>query len=821
MRLTFSRYVLFIVASILAVAFPISAGEIELVVRDENGAPIARAAVGLRLVDPQTRWSFPLRGESDLSGRVTFSGAEPGQYKISLHGETAKVFVAPDANPRVPLPQITLAPGEERVRAELELWRGVPFFCGVDFDSRDTRNVVAHLEEVDLGTQLELRLPDGAARSRLLVPGRWQMRVDPPPGFLLTDVTVNGRSVAGSEAFVELEPGDPPAHVTWYYSARARLHGKVTFAGAKVGVAVAAHLVEPGPWIDAVEERGGSVYEMLYAGVDNRGEYEMVLPDGRWEVRAVGASVAGSEPEVVDLNIAPGEVRRQDFEVWDKEGNGGSSYMTVKARGPEGEWLRRATIELWPLDPDRRSDAPTAREHAEYAFSRFRDVPAGDWIVGAAAEGFIEGTAEVPGFDPDDESRETIKVRLRRGATVHAVVDDDEGERVPDVQFRMERLDPMPENVVQDAAVVERITAPEAKSDTTGHAWMRGVWPGRYRLRGTVGGRLEATRFVRFREDGRLTESVEVDLGDGQEIEIEAELVAAARVTGHLVCSDGRPMPGLVSLVTVPAEFDTADMDSAAMVDAAKIQIDELPLRGSLHDGFAAGPMEQGYYYLGFRPEGYDRWTWVPGEENPAVATHVQASIGDPTDVGTVKVDCGPAVKIAPRVTGDEPLPDLRKRPPHKKIVTAMGTLERGGEKRKVREVTVDLYTDHVVVRGLPEGTGRIDLMLLNRFFRPGPQLEVSVEDEFDRGRIVGTFPVVKGIGGVLRVADAAAAAVRVTAADGVNRIEEFDRGRVEVPSLEAGTYEVELCPDLACLESSHRWPAVEVEAHRIVELTR
>ncbi len=820
MRLTLSAYVI-VAASILAVASPTSAGEIELVVRDENGAPISRATVGLKQVDPQTRWSFPLRGESDVSGRITFSGAEPGQYKISLHGETAKVFVAPDGNPRVPPPQITLAPGEERVRAELELWRGVPLFCGVDFDSRDTRNVVAHLEEIDLGTRLELRLPDGAARSRLLLPGRWQMRVDPPPGFLLTDVTANGRSVEGSQAFVELKPGDPPAHVTWYYSARAWLHGKVTFAGVKVGVAVAAQLVEPGPWIDAVEERGGSVYEMLHAGVDNRGEYEMVLPDGRWEVRAVGANVARSEPEVVDLYIARGEIRRQDFEVWDKEGEGGSSSMMVWVEGPTGERIRGVTMELWPLDPNRRSDAPTAREHMDYAYGRFRDVPAGAWIVGAATEGFIEGTVEVPEFDPDNEKRETIKVRLRRGATVHAVVDDDEGERVPDVQFRMERLEPMPETVVQDAAVLERIKAPEAKSDTTGHAWIRGIWPGGYRLSGTVGGSLEATRFVRFREDGGLVDSVQVDLGNGQEIEIEAELVAAARVTGHLVCSDGRPMPGLVSLVAVPAHFDTVDMDSAALVDEAKMQIDELPLRGSLHDGFAAGPMEQGYYYLGFRPEGYDRWTWVPGEENPAAATHVQASIGDPTDVGTVKIDCGPAVRIAPRVVGDEQLPDLRKRPPHKKIVTATGILDRDGEKRKVREVAVDIYKDHVVVRGLPEGTGRIDLTLLNRFFRPDPELEVAVEDEFDRGRTFGTFPVVKGIGGVLRVADAAAAAVRLTAADGVARIEELDRGRVEVPSLEPGAYEVELCPDLACTESSHRWRAVEVEAHQVVELTR
>ncbi len=809
------------VASVFAAVSPASAGEIELVVRDENGAPIARAAVGLQQVDPQTRWSFSLRGESDVSGHITFSGADPGQYKISLHGETAKVYVAPHGNPRVPPPQITLAPGEERVRAELELWRGVPLFCGVDFDSRDTRNVDAHLEEIDLGTQLELRLPDGAARSQLLLPGRWQMRVDPPPGFLLTDVTVNGRSVEGSQAFVELQPGDAPAHVTWYYSARAWLHGKVTFAGAKVGVAVAAQLVEPGPWIDAVKERGGSVYELIYAGVDNRGEYEMVLPDGRWEVRAAGPNVARSEPEVVDLYISPGEVRRQNFEVWDKEGEGGSSSMMVRVEGPTGERIRDVTFELWPLDPNRRSDAPTAREHVDYAFARFRDVPAGDWIVGAASEGFIEGTVEVPGFDPDDKKREPITVRLRRGATVHAVVDDDEGERVPDVQFRMERLDPMPERVVRDAAVVARITAPEAKSDTTGHAWIRGIWPGRYRLSGTVGGSLEASRFVRFREDGRLIDSVEVDLGDEQEIEIEAELVAAARVTGHLVCSDGRPMPGLVSLVAVPAHFDTVDMDSAALVDEAKTQIDELPLRGSLHDGFAAGPMEQGHYYLGFRPEGYDRWTWVPGEENPAAATHVQASVGAPTDVGTVKIDCGPAVRISPRVTGDEPLPDLRTRPHHKRIVTATGDLDKEGMERKVREVTVDIYKDHVVVRGLPEGTGRIDLTLLNRFFRPDPELEVVVEAEFDRGRIVETFPVVKGIGGVLRVADTAAAAVRVTADDGVARIEELDRGRVDVPSLEPGTYEVELCPDPACAESSRRWPVVEVEAYQVVELTR
>ena len=50
-----------------------------------------------------------------------------------------------------------------------------------------------------------------------------------------------------------------------------------------------ARLIEPGAWIDAVRERGGSAYETVSAGVDSRtGLYEMELPDGAWEVRPEG-----------------------------------------------------------------------------------------------------------------------------------------------------------------------------------------------------------------------------------------------------------------------------------------------------------------------------------------------------------------------------------------------------------------------------------------------------------------------------------------------------------------------------------------------------
>jgi len=374
--------------------------------------------------------------------------------------------------------------------------------------------------------------------------------------------------------------------------------------------------------------------------------------------------------------------------------------------------------------------------------------------------------------------------------------------------------------VMRDPGTVARVLAPHADSDATAHVWIRGVWPGRYRLSGGAAAEGAATRFVRFKSGKSLVETLELDLLDAAQTDVEAVLVPAAGVTGHLVCGDGHPLPGLVSIAAVTAGFDPVDADPAALVRDATLTLEKVPLRGTLHDEFTAGPLETGAYLVAFRPEGFERWTWAPGGEHPAGAASIGLRTGAPTDLGTIEVDCGPAIELTPRVASGEPLPDLREGTTHEKVALVSGTLVDGERERVVRDAIVDAYRDRVILRGLPPGRGRLDATLRNRFFLPAPQVETALEGEFDRGRLVRGSPAVASIGGALRVSGSTALAVRVLAPDGSARIQALALGRVEVPSLPAGSYRVELCADAACATGAPAPLGVELAPRRITDVT-
>jgi hypothetical protein len=472
------RLVTFTTLVSAAVASQAAAGIVEIVLRDENGAAVPRATVELRdssgTVDYRVRHS----GEADAAGRVAFTGVEPGSYRVTLRGDALLEFVAPEDNPRVAAPRITLTEGDELVRAEVELWRGARVNCRVVFDGLEVRNVTVRFREVDEGSRFEETVyKDVGALEQLLLPGRWEIALDPPPGFLLRDVEVDGVSFAGSVVMLELAHGAPPSHVAWYFAEPARLFGRVTFADEEIDVRVQAELLEPGPWIEAAIARGGSEYRLVTAGVDVRGDYSMVLPAGRFSVKATGPEVDECDPPIVELTLAAGEERRQDFHV---RGAGSGGALMVRVRSPEGKQVEGAVVEVWPLVPEPNREQPVARGASLPFSAMIRDVPAGDWRVAAAREGFLEGSSEFRGFDPEeDPSKRTVTVVLREGAAFHGLAFHEGRRPAPGIGFALERLDEPPPCIVREPELVARALAPRTDSDATGHAWMRGLWPGR------------------------------------------------------------------------------------------------------------------------------------------------------------------------------------------------------------------------------------------------------------------------------------------------------------------------------------------------------
>ena len=401
----------------LSLGLPALAGTIEVTVRDEHGAAFAGVGVRLRLPDAPNRWSWLQAGESDPGGKVVFTGLAAGQYVVETYG--GRDHVAPRDNPFASRPAATLESEDDTVAVELELWRGGLLVCRVEVHGAEIRSATVRVREIDYGHETMLRLPDGDERERRLVPGHWELSLDPIPGFLLTDVEIDGRSIAGHRPLVELESLTRPTFITWHLTARAELGGRVTFKGPRVGVAVVAELVEPGPWYPAVQARGGSRFERVRAGIDNRGRYEMVLPDGRWRVRAVGDQVLESQPEIADLSLTEGELGRLDFDVTTEEG-AGSSYLMVSVFDPDGKRLDNATVEVWPFEPADRGEEPVASKRAARGSVLVRGLDAGDYVVAAAREGYVEGNTPLRPFDPEDEDSRRVRVTLSHGAVVHS-----------------------------------------------------------------------------------------------------------------------------------------------------------------------------------------------------------------------------------------------------------------------------------------------------------------------------------------------------------------------------------------------------------------
>jgi hypothetical protein len=297
-----------------------------------------------------------------------------------------------------------------------------------------------------------------------------------------------------------------------------------------------------------------------------------------------------------------------------------------------------------------------------------------------------------------------------------------------------------------------------------------------------------------------------------------AFLVPASEVTARLTCAGGEPMPDLVTVMAVEEAHDLEQQAEEGLLEIAAFVAEEQPLTGRLRDTLTVGPLEEGAYYLAVQPAGFDRWTWALGIEDPGEAAILQVEPGEPVEVGTLAVDCGPAIRLDPLVTSDAGLPDFRSVNPRERTLWVEGVVTRPDGEKKISRSIVESYETHLIVRGLPEGEARLEIRLLHPHFLPVPELTVRVEQTLERGRTVRLAPAIADVGGSLRVSSERGAAVRLTGPAGeeiASRPVSLFEGAVELPSLIPGDYEVELCADEACEQVLTTWNAVRIKSLR------
>jgi hypothetical protein len=798
------------------------AGGVVVIVRDTAGAPVTGERLTLHppLEPGETPWSQRIRersvsGSTGRDGRALFEGLLPGQYTVSFVSLSNPRLVEPERNPYATMPVATVAEGEGLATLEVVLETGITVVCRMEADSSVPVFGTIGLREVDH----EFRRTEGIGNvddeEYVLVPGRWELVLEPPDGFLLRDVEVDGQSIQDHRVTLELEASGLTHFVMWRLAPpTAELKGSVRFQGPRAGVEIHARLLEAGSWIEGV--RAGSQYDAAVAGVDPRtSRYSVMVQDGRWELKAVGDRIVSANPESAVVFLPPGGVENVDFVV---ETKGSGSEIEVRVLDPRRKSVGGATVEVRALN-DAPPDAEPLRRAQTYGTGTvcIPDLPAGDLAVAAGHPNYLDAETEVREFDPEGGTRE-VEVQLRMGATLHVTAADSDDRSVSGVRLELVRMDGGPQIKISDPELVATTLRKQASTDATGHAWMRGIWPGPYRLTGRLEGSSSTTGFVRILDHDQPVEELEIALTEAEERELRARVLPAASFQARLHCSRGQPLPGKASVAVVPASVALEALDAEDWMEESELVLEDVPLTEEKHDVIGVGPLEEGAYRLAVRPSGHDRWTWALGTERASEGAILHGTPGEPVDLEALPIDCGPAIAIRLGVAGDGPVPSLSLVHPRYDTFSIAGAVSNDSGENTVDHAVVDAYADRLVVRDLPEGSATLRIGLRHPYFLPSPWITIPLQATLERGRTIDTRWMSAAFGGALVVVHPAAA-VRVSGAKIAPRVVPLQDGRVEIPSLVPGLYRLELCSDAACKRVIETRDGLEVVALKTTEV--
>jgi hypothetical protein len=808
---------------LIAGAIAAMAGTVEVVLRDENGAPLAGESVAVHPPLPEGQIFWPSnqdrvwRGVTDRKGVVVISGLPPGPYTATLSLRTPGI-VPPQDNPLAPVPTVTLATALGRVRLEIEAWHGAPVVSRVAVHRGDIEVVRVRAREIDHGFPLQRGIRVDKDDERILAPGRWDLTLDPPAGYLLIDLEIDGRSVEGHVASVETEPFGAARFVTWHITAPAAIVGRVTFDGPRTAATVVARLIEPGPWIEAVSRRGGSVYRVVQAGPDLQDDYELELPDGLWEVGIGGDGVVSADPARVELAVPAGGEVRQDFRVQTEDEDEGG-MLVVEVLDPEGGEVAGATVEVWHEDVTMRGDEPLARETTErYLPTVIRGLPAGNYVIAAGHPRYAEGRAGLEEFDPDQKKTAHRIVTLRQAATLHAVTADGDGEPVEGIPLLLSRTGPMPEMMITEPRLAVAAASARGATDATGHAWIEGIWPGAYELTTDPEVSGDPGRFVRFVDGDQPVESLELFFAGADEQGAEITVLPAASFEVRLQCAGDLPLPGAASAAVLRAPADEDRIEGGRWMERSVLRLDDVPLVGRIRDTLVVGPLEADAYHVAIRPTGHQRWTWAMGTERFVDAAMLTAGPGEPTRLGTLEIDCGPAIRLEPRSGDGNPLPPLESIARRREGVTLTGTVIHQGRSISVAKAAVDAHPDALVIRELPEGEAELEIGLSHPCFVP-PVVRVPLRAELQRGKTEQLAPLIPVIGGVIHLEGETGCGARLTHPGGKQDRRQVETGRIAFENLLPGIYHLELCADASCEVVLRSWDRVEVAPMATVKL--
>lgn len=642
------------------------------------------------------------------------------------------------------------------------------------------------------GAQRALSMDRNGIGTLVLEPGLWQVLPGLPEGVAWASIEVDGRPWTGPDLRFET-PGEGRVYdVTLEFVAPGRLAGRVSIDGPSRQVLVVATLERAGPW----QAPGASLpwaQEMKIAtGLERDGSYARDLAEGTWLVTVTGPKVVEVDPPSIRVEIGRGTESTASFRVRTADAEGPKGTFVVRVLDPDGRPVPAAPVEVRALVDEAPSGAPVASGIARNGVASVEAAVAkGSYVVAASHERWLWGSTVLRDLEIAEGERIPVEVALRRGGGIAARVDSDARPALDLVRVD----DPVPTPFYAQAQA-QRSSQRRLPLDVRGEGIADGLEPGRFRI--TVadpGPRSEAHVFFLRVPDGEPAPSVEIDLREGEVAKVEVVTKPAAAATARFSCADGAPVAE--SLEVRGFREDDADEPSFRM---------EAPAREDRRATW--GPLAAGRWRFEFQPKSFTRTTWAPGTEIEADArTFTLDADGVPADLGTIEVDCDPAVRLTmPLRDAGGALDTTLAR------VSARRRAGADAPWQAVDGLRVEPGEGEIVVRGLPEGDGTLELTVEHPHLLDRPATTATIEGKRRRGSLVPVATEIRGLGGAIAVPGAAR--LRLTR-DGESRVVPVDASWRAAVSILPGTYDVAACDaeDVSCSSPTRRWPGVEVVA--------
>ena len=805
------------------------AGSASVRMVDRAGAALVDVQVGLRIGD--AAWVH-YRARTDGNGVAFFDNLQAGTYHVvPVIGPTSNL-VEPDRNPFVEAPRITLLDDTQSAEATIELWRGSRITLELRKNRGDLKYFQVLMTHVETGKIYRAKLDERGYLETVLVPGRWSITLEQPPmGYLLVDIEVDGRSTTGDTAEILLEAYGPTRFVTWHYMAVARIEGTVDVVRGEGLPLVVAELLEPGPWLLAAEQRGASNIRRVRGRYDHDGRsYAMDVPDGRWEVSVFSPDLIHAEPEQVLLQLESGDVGDADFAV-EMEDRQGQTPLIVHAEPGPGKWLRNVWIEIWRVDETGRAVERVARMKEEYSPPRFYGLPAADYLAVALHPDFLESYVQIEGYDPDVSQGNKFTIDLDPGGTLEALARDVDGKPVAGVRILVERLDDRPQLVTDDPKFISSKLNPWSSTDASGFLRLKGLYPGLYRATAKLQGEMAATHFVEIfgvhsgllsvekkPGAGELYSAIddpidEVELELAEAISLDLRVLPAATLQFALACIDGDPLSDSTAVRVFPiGEPHRLRQNDPDLLDGAWLALDGVPLGGVLQDRLLVGPLETDALQIAVRPTGFGLWTWAYGVEQRDDAASFITLIGRNDDVGSIEIECAPSIELLAE-TGDRgALPDLSLTEFKGEAIPLDAAGEKDGTSYRPR---LQVDPSQLLLRNFDVGRVHLVGTLHHPHWLPKSSIELDLDAELEQGQLVPAAFWIPAVGGAVRVFGEVFGARLINLQDPeaeAGSVVKRSEGMILIESVPTGQYRVEACADTLCAKPLQVWDDVRVE---------